>query len=248
MDLQQHREEWEKLAELDPLWAILSRPDRRGNRWEPDEFFATGRVEVDGMMDRLRSLGYPRQRGAVLDFGCGAGRLTRALADHFDRCVGVDISQQMVDLARRFHADRPACEFLVNSEPHLGCFADQSFDLVYSSIVLQHLPSQESMLGYLREFVRVLRRSGVLCFQLPAAIRWWCRLRLRRHLYLGLSRIGFSHAFLHQRLGLTTISMRSVPVETMTGLLRDLGLTVLAVDERDTGPVRDATYLAVKQE
>jgi hypothetical protein len=35
--------------------AILSQSGRRGNRWDPDESFATGRVEVDGMMERLKS-------------------------------------------------------------------------------------------------------------------------------------------------------------------------------------------------
>src|SRR5262245_31636893 len=107
-----------------------------------DEFFATGAGEISGALDVARELGLPVRYGRALDFGCGVGRLTRALAARFESCVGVDVSPKMVDAARRLNDGVPNVEFVVNRDPDLRAFATGSFDLVYSSIVLQHLRSR----------------------------------------------------------------------------------------------------------
>ena len=52
----------------------------------------------------------------------------------------------------------------------LALFPNEHFDFLYSSITLQHMPP-ELIRGYLAEFVRVLRRGGVLMFQLPETPR-----------------------------------------------------------------------------
>ena len=49
--LERHRRDWEQLAEVDPLWAILAAPDARGGRWKLDEFFATGEAEIAEVLD-----------------------------------------------------------------------------------------------------------------------------------------------------------------------------------------------------
>ena len=76
--------EWDALARLDPLWAILSRPDRRGGGWSLDAFFATGDDEVESVLARREA--QPDRFGVALDFGCGVGRLARALSTRFERC------------------------------------------------------------------------------------------------------------------------------------------------------------------
>jgi ubiquinone/menaquinone biosynthesis C-methylase UbiE len=52
----------------------------------------------------------------------------------------------------------------------LRIFADGSFDLVYSSLVLQHMPHSVAA-GYLREFVRVVRPGGAIVIVVPQAHR-----------------------------------------------------------------------------
>lgn len=52
-------------------------------------------------MECAATLGHPRERGVALDFGCGVGRLTRALAAFFDRATGVDISSSMIEEAKK---------------------------------------------------------------------------------------------------------------------------------------------------
>ena len=57
------------------------------------------------MFRQLEDLGVTVSRGRALDFGCGAGRLTRALAARFESVVGVDVADAMLDKARALNAD-----------------------------------------------------------------------------------------------------------------------------------------------
>jgi SAM-dependent methyltransferase len=118
-------------------------------------------------MGRVRRLCPQLWPGRALDFGCGVGRLTRPLADHFDEVVGVDIAPTMIDLARRYHADRPSCRFEVNQAEDLARFPSATFDLVLSLIVLQHVPPATAV-RYLRELCRLVTPGGVLAVQVPA--------------------------------------------------------------------------------
>lgn len=165
---------WEKLAQNDPLWAILSDPAKRGGGWKVDEFFATGAREIAELMTYLDRVAPGIGRDRALDFGCGIGRVTRPLAAHFARVTGMDISPSMVEAAREYAAKAPAhggeCEYVVNSGTKLDDIDDATFDLIYSAITLQHIPTTAA-LGYLKEFVRVLKPGGVAVFQLPARRR-----------------------------------------------------------------------------
>jgi SAM-dependent methyltransferase len=234
------------LARLDPLWAILTTPDCKGNRWDLTRFFHTGAERVEAVMQTAAGLGHPRERQRLLDFGCGVGRLTRAFARHFAECVGVDIAETMIARAREFNADTPACAFVLNDSPDLRRFDDGSFDMVYTEIVLQHLPDRETIRRYLREFVRVVRPQGLIAFQLPCWISWAYRFRLRRRLYLLLRGLGLSDSFLHHRLNLTTILMQFLPVGETTRLLTEGGARLLEVRRERVGPVESATYFATK--
>src|SRR3954466_15239886 len=78
--LAQLRNTWQALGEDDPLWAILSQPDKRGGRWDADTFFAAGEQEVAAILAHCAALARPQAHRLALDFGCGVGRLTRALA------------------------------------------------------------------------------------------------------------------------------------------------------------------------
>jgi SAM-dependent methyltransferase len=157
---------WDEHGRVDPLWAVLTADDKRGNRWDPEEFFATGRRDVAEMLQEAESLGVAPRRGRALDFGCGVGRLTQALAADFEHATGVDIAPSMVEHAREFNRHGARCDYVVNNAPHLRQFADSSFDLVFSHITLQHIRPQYSI-GYVAEFVRVLRPGGLCVFQLP---------------------------------------------------------------------------------
>ncbi len=167
MDLQNLQDVWEQLARNDPLWAVVSQPDRRGGGWDVTEFFATGEALAGNVMHHLEAFGLPARRDACLDFGCGPGRATQAFCAHFDRCHGVDIAPGMVELADLYNRFGERCRYHVNARGDLAMFPEASFDLVHSCIVLQHIEPRYTK-GYIREFLRVARPGGAVVFQLPS--------------------------------------------------------------------------------
>lgn len=166
MDLDELRTTWEHLGRSDPLWAILTIPGQEGNRWSHEEFFRSGREEITALVARLSALGRPAGRRRALDFGCGVGRLTQALAGHFDEVVGVDIAASMIGLARQLDGQEGRCRYVHNTGADLAVLEGARFDLVYSSYVLQHMPAALAR-RYVGEFIRLLAPGGVAVFQLP---------------------------------------------------------------------------------
>jgi SAM-dependent methyltransferase len=163
---EQHRV-WEGWAQADPLWAILSDETTKGGKWDIAEFFASGERDIHALLVELAEAGIKVPRGRCLDFGCGVGRLTQALGAEFAEAHGVDISPTMVELARRYNQRGDRCHYHANVEPNLALFADDTFDLIFSTMVLQHIPPAE-MATYISEFVRVLSPGGVAVFDLTA--------------------------------------------------------------------------------
>jgi SAM-dependent methyltransferase len=158
---------WEAFGESDPFFGVLSDPTKHGGRWDPDEFFASGRAHVAKLLRTLSDAGATFQPGTCLDFGCGPGRLTVPLSASFQRTVGVDVARPMIEAARRFRPQSASCEFVVNLHPDLRSFESGTFDVVHSCLVLQHIPPDVT-LRYIAEFFRVAKPGGVVVFQLPA--------------------------------------------------------------------------------
>jgi ubiquinone/menaquinone biosynthesis C-methylase UbiE len=170
------RRDWTRLGEADPLWAVHVAPDKRGGRWDVDQFLELGRQDVAIARDWLARLGLPVRWQRVLDFGCGAGRLSQALAEYADEVVGVDVSRPMLETAAKLDRTGGRCRFVHNEVPDLRRFDDAGtngagFDLVYTELVLQHLPL-DAIEGYLAEFMRVLRPGGVAVLQCTTRPLW----------------------------------------------------------------------------
>ena len=239
--LTRQRNDWEELAALDPLWAVLSDAEMRFNRWDHARFFRTGAQEIGALVAHAEQLGFPDQWHRALDFGCGVGRLTRALRAYFPECHGVDISSRMVQRAREL---TPGCDFHINTETNLQLFDDSYFDLVYSVIVLQHQPSRAVALSYVNEFLRVLRRDGLLVFQLPCYVPLRNRIQVRRRLYALLHSIGWKSHFLYRRLHLAPIRMLWISENDIVSVIQSAGGKILDVrpDDRAGQTIQSRTY------
>jgi ubiquinone/menaquinone biosynthesis C-methylase UbiE len=168
--LDEVRRDWTALGAADPFWAVLVRP----GGWELDEFLATGRADVAATQAWLAELCLPKRWGRALDFGCGVGRLSQALAEYAEEVVGVDISAPMLEVARRIDRTAGRCRFVHNESSDLRRFPDDHVDLVYSVLVLQHLP-RPVIDGYLAELLRVLRPDGTAVIQVPTSTLWTVR-------------------------------------------------------------------------
>jgi ubiquinone/menaquinone biosynthesis C-methylase UbiE len=105
-------------------------------------------------------------RMAVLEIGCGAGRVTRALAQVFGRVYGVDISGEMVRQAAEALKNFPQAQVLQNNGTDLRVLGKIRVDFAFSSIVFQHIPSRDVIENYVREVYRLLRPGGLFKFQL----------------------------------------------------------------------------------
>lgn len=229
LELEKHKRQWDRLGELDPLWAVLTYPEGKFGRWQTDAFFRTGEDLVSKVLRVAGDLRLPENRNRALDFGCGVGRLTRALAPHFKECIGVDVSNSMIARASALHPNAANCKFLVNNDNDLRIFPKGHFDLVITMIVLQHMPSRDLVYQYIGEAVRVLAPGGVFIFQMPNFIPLRRRLQLRRKLYALLSALGVKDEFLYRKLRLHSMHMNYLPEQDVSTFVQDLGAKLLCV-------------------
>jgi 2-polyprenyl-3-methyl-5-hydroxy-6-metoxy-1,4-benzoquinol methylase len=214
--------EWEERAHFDPLWAILVDKERQFGKWDREEFFASGQREVDALMT---SCGFSAgNNGRALDFGCGVGRLSRALNVYFGEVYGVDISQEMIRLAKEF---TPSCTFLVNRTDHLKVFEADFFDFIYSNIVLQHQPTRKIAKAYIREFVRVIKPGALVVFQMPYKRTLRHALRPRCRLYSLLRACGIPGDFLYNKLGLAPMRAIALPCQEVAETVAAAGGRIL---------------------
>lgn len=230
MSLDRLKQEWEEIAGLDPCWAILSEPDKKFGKWEVEEFFRSGEQDCDVVMKFADSSKYPAGRDAALDFGCGVGRVTRAFAKYFKESIGVDISEEMITRARDLNREILNCSFRVNSENKVRFFSDGHFDLVYTNLVLQHLPNNATVHSYISDFVRILKANGLLVFQLPNSLPLIVRLQPRRTLYKAMRGLGFTDTFLYKKLGLHPMRMRSIAKNEIIAFISSIGGKLLHVE------------------
>ena len=154
------REDWDARAREDANYYVAF-----GRREQTeDEFFATAKeiaTSLEWELKRLPPASNPRTRRA-LEIGCGPGRLMKPLSRHFGEIHGVDVSKEMVRLAQERLRDIPHAHVHPTDGASLAQFADESFDLVYSYAVFQHIPDKQVVLDYLRESWRVLKPAGIL--------------------------------------------------------------------------------------
>lgn len=158
---------WEDLARSDPLWAVLSEPDKRARQWNADAFFETGEELVEKILSRAETAGARVKYGLAVDFGCGVGRLSRALARRFDKVIGIDVSETMVRIARELNKEHAGLSFLLNQRDDLRSLPDAFADFVCSHITLQHLRPAIAEC-YIRDLFRIARPGGYVYFQLPS--------------------------------------------------------------------------------
>ncbi len=165
------RDDWNSRAKEDAHYYVAF-----GRREQTeDEFLATADEVVAGIRWEMKRLGPGNSRARRgLEIGCGPGRLMRHLARDFGEIHGVDVSDEMIRMARQRLHDIPHAHVHANNGAELPQFADSSFDVVYSYAVFQHIPSRDVVLSYLREIQRVLKPGGIARLQLnglPASVR-----------------------------------------------------------------------------
>lgn len=174
---------WDRRAHENPFYFVDDRLAYR--RPEEERFWSSGEADLDTL---LGMLGVRLERSdSVVEIGCGVGRLTRVIAQRAKDVRALDVSPEMLALARRHNAGLGNVRWLLGDGSSLREIADSSASACISHVTLHHIPDPEISLGYVREMGRALRPGGWAAFQFsndPAAHR---PPRRRQHLRLALA-------------------------------------------------------------
>ncbi|MBY0375952.1 MAG: methyltransferase domain-containing protein [Bryobacteraceae bacterium] len=164
----------ETLKKMQADWDARARENARyyvqtaNTEWTDEAFFASGeqtvKEEILTDMINICQDKDPRQM-RVLEIGCGAGRVTRALANLFGEVHAIDVSGEMVARARAALANHPNAKVYQNNGMDLSVIPGGDYDFAFSSIVFQHIPSREVIENYVREVNRLLRPGALFKFQ-----------------------------------------------------------------------------------
>jgi SAM-dependent methyltransferase len=123
-------------------------------------FLSLGRAGAENLRDVLTRSGRPIETfDAILDFGCGCGRVIRYFADLEDVDInGTDVSRRAIGWCRR---NLPFASFERNSVEPRTVYDDDRFGFIYALSVFTHLP-EALQFAWIRELQRILRPRGLL--------------------------------------------------------------------------------------
>lgn len=167
--LEKMREDWDSRARENARYYIATGQEK----WTDEEFFASGvqTVEEEILTDMTNICqGKDPAEMRVLEIGCGAGRVTRALAGVFGEVHAVDVSGEMVERARAALEAVPHAHVYQNNGMDLSVVPELPFDFAFSVIVFQHIPSRQIVENYVREVHRLLRPGGLFKFQVLGGV------------------------------------------------------------------------------
>jgi 2-polyprenyl-3-methyl-5-hydroxy-6-metoxy-1,4-benzoquinol methylase len=162
--LDRMRQDWDERARENARHYIATGHEL----WDDDAFFRSGETTVaEQILTDVTNIcqGKSPQDMRVIEIGCGAGRITRALARLFGEVHAVDVSGEMVQAARLAVAQFPHATVYRNNGHDLTVLPDKLYDFAFSTIVFQHIPNRQIIYSYVREVHRLLRPGALFKFQ-----------------------------------------------------------------------------------
>ena len=162
--LEKMRADWDSRARENARYYVNTATED----WTDEAFFASGeRTVAEEILTDMTNIcqGRDPKQMRVLEIGCGAGRVTRALANLFGEVHAVDVSGEMVARASRAVESHPHAHIYQNNGMDLSVIPSENFDFAFSTIVFQHIPSRDVIENYVREVSRLLRTGALFKFQ-----------------------------------------------------------------------------------
>ncbi len=234
------KQDWNQRANEDAMHYILT----DNANWSSQEFFASGEEDVKRFVDPFLQKYEIEQPGILLELGCGIGRLTSSLSKRFTHVDAIDLSEEMIRRAREIHVDKSNITFIVNNGKDLSCCESEKYDMVFSYIVLQHIPDPNIVYQYFKEFGRVLRKNGLFLLQVANQnmkghekyLQRWQKRRIKLKQEDDILPFeDYDHAYLESKIkNYETIIQTPVEYETSIKILVDSGLKVEQVTGRGT--------------
>lgn len=214
--------EWKKWGRDDPLFGVASWKGKEkggASPWTENDFYSLGESDWRDFWAHWQQYGV--NRSSCIEIGCGAGRITRQLAEWFERVYAVDVSEDMIRCARQ--AVNQNVEFSVIDGIHLPQ-PDGGVKAIFSAHVMQHLDNVEIGYEYFREFFRVLDDGGTLMVHLPLYAFPGGQLEGMMRFLHSLSRfLGNIRAGVRRHLGIKTMRGTRYPIQALYDFLASLG-------------------------
>jgi len=239
--------DWETLARLDPLWAVITDERYRSVHLTPDaeaDFWQSGEAYVRHIAELCSfHFGHALAPRCALDFGCGVGRLLVPLARLSSEAVGLDVSATMLS-----HAEAACGRAGLSNVSFLSHLpTPRPFDFLNSALVLQHIPVERG-LAALSQLLDGLAPGGLLALQIlysrsgSTALR-----RAGRWLYSSIPAV---RSLLPRRSAATDrmpyIQMNPYPLGRVFSLLDTHGITKLHVVLSSESGFRSALLVGQK--
>ncbi len=159
------------------------------NHTEPFQIF-----EIEECLDWLVD-----ENPSMIDFGCGNGKLLlRSLAMGAKSAVGIDISPEAIDSAKRFAKANDVlsqADLVVGEVKELSNFENDEFDAGILSNVVDNLIPEDSLL-LLEEFSRIIKPGGKIFLKMndhiePSQLEEWNAQKIREDFYKEESGLYF---------------------------------------------------------
>jgi len=167
------KRDWDARAEEDTKHFINNTPGQT-----EEEFWQSGRENCDQILG-IDSTRYNKifdkkdpKKMKALEIGCGIGRILIPMSEKFGEVIGVDVSEKMIEIAKKYLKDISNCKVFITSGSDLSVLNDNSIDFCYSYIVFQHIPEKEIIINYVKEVYRVLKPGCLFRFQVFGDTRW----------------------------------------------------------------------------
>lgn len=154
---------WEKLGELAPYHSVLVAEQFKPENLSAENlaaFFESGKEHLTRLMDAIHEFRPQFKPRTTVDFGCGVGRVTVPLAKISSQVLAVDVSEPMLEEAKKNCAERGVGNVRFMTTAEFLRLPDRSANFVHSFIVLQHIPPAS---GYqlLEKLISILDEDGI---------------------------------------------------------------------------------------
>ena len=162
------RNDWELRAKKNPFYFIRTEKNQ-----SDEEFWRSGYRDRDSILEHKsikEKLDEKFDEFKVLEIGCGIGRILIPMSEKFQEVIGIDISQEMVNIGKQKTKSIPNCKILLNNGIDLSSLSSDYFDFCYSFIVFQHIPEKKIVKNYIKEVARVLKPNSYFRFQVRGTI------------------------------------------------------------------------------
>ncbi len=208
---------WSEYGNDDPYWSVLTHENFRIENIDVsrEQFYRTGHGDIAVALQALRRNGIDlRSLKSCIDFGCGVGRLSLALAKHIPTVTGIDISAGHLRLAQHQARETKVSNVNFRLIQNIDDISTvPSVDLVLSLIVLQHNPPPV-MAEIFARLLRRLNTGGVAYIQMPTFIEGYA-FEVKK--YLNDEK--------------QDMEMNYLPQRTIFKIIRDEGCAVLEASE-----------------